>query len=1074
MSSQYLDFTDADYQELDTFTFQEMVEKPEELRFYTLDEQEIDAYEKLLPKERVSNVQRSKIKYQVSNIRDLYTKYIIETATDYQVREPIFDKQLDWVMPVYSNLKFDMKVYWRPIITKYQKGYYPRMIADLPKPYIPSANGLKYNFDRPTEFVNADGQKPIRALPAFQSSKHVLHEDNTRDIIPIKMTNSEDEVHVSGYYIQKRPYEIPNPLPEHPFLSQNEATYLESTAPLSDVFPSLDAILTHAIPVTTDPYKEGSKFLKLYDVQLSDIPWSSWKSRFPPVDSEFTKREPMDIPTIERKTYEPSNKIIETYKTPYYPGISTREWLMRQDDGGLFVIKALMSTVINSGSVSNIPIFGLTPEYPASTPEECALQGLTYQDFTLRGLLRRTWKLNKDKDELKMSCIPLEFVKQERARAGYKDREQWKETTGLDLITEYLKVLQSYRLGEKPESKDEFSEITPSKPDSPMKLEILAIQHDKNRDDRDKLKDIQLLLQSAILSNHRYTDIEGNQVCCSHTLSVLAGDLEEDRRSFYDTWTRVSDGHRVCKYCGQEVIAVDAVDADEYDQNGVQIKQKDILEVPKNIIVESTTNYISRVSDLAKVFNQADISESLCFQIISILQVLPNVQLLQQILRTSRIVLASLFKNKTKEQIADYASFQASLGIALAIIILQSDPSLVPKRSFGPTALKLTGYPRDNPDPKAEKFTIIDSLIMVIEKTYSGFPLSLTGPTASVIRMFISDSRKIRNTTPIALNNLFSANKQLKGLLEQARLSMDKHVVEELSLLLPAIPPPEKLGTIQTYQPCYPNTKSILASETLPIVHQPYIELRPGLQPSELRKRVLPSLSIRESVAIVSAEAIRIGLNKGKGLSSVIRVRNSHQSNLLMASILADKFRNPLPIRNVDFNQKSDELRDIGQGFLYDVLKTVETDNVKKTELNEKLIMNDASIFCLNMEYTSAKSNVISVKATERLNFVKRMGQLTDDEREVTTELLKRGLAAYIITNEDRMLYASQIETFLNTELQPVLDEEEQNDEVGVGVPQDRGAEEDNGDNGDYGDLQPANPDHDDEQQPTLWDNEND
>ena len=193
---------------------------------------------------------------------------------------------------------------------------------------------------------------------------------------------------------------------------------MESTAPLSDVFPSLDAILTHAIPVTTDPYKEGSKFLKLYDVQLSDIPWSSWKSRFPPVDSEFTRREPMDIPTIERKTYEPSNKIIETYKTPYYPGISTREWLMRQDDGGLFVIKALMSTVINSGSVSNIPIFGLTPEYPASTPEECALQGLTYQDFTLRGLLRRTWKLNKDKDELKMSCIPLEFVKQGCLCAG--------------------------------------------------------------------------------------------------------------------------------------------------------------------------------------------------------------------------------------------------------------------------------------------------------------------------------------------------------------------------------------------------------------------------------------------------------------------------------------------------------------------------------------------------------------------------------------------------------------------------------------------------------------------------------
>jgi hypothetical protein len=103
---------------------------------------------------------------------------------------------------------------------------------------------------------------------------------------PRPMQGSEDVVNRLGYWLAKRPLEIPNPLADHPFLAANTATFVESTAPLKDVLPSLDAVLTHGVPVTTDPYRVGGPYLKLYDIQLSSIPWSGWKSRFPPVEVE--------------------------------------------------------------------------------------------------------------------------------------------------------------------------------------------------------------------------------------------------------------------------------------------------------------------------------------------------------------------------------------------------------------------------------------------------------------------------------------------------------------------------------------------------------------------------------------------------------------------------------------------------------------------------------------------------------------------------------------------------------------------------------------------------------------------
>jgi hypothetical protein len=92
-------------------------------------------------------------------------------------------------------------------------------------------------------------------------------------------------------------------------------------------------------------------------------------------------------------------------------------------------------------------------------------------------------------------------------------------------------------------------------------------------------------------------------------------------------------------------------------------------------------------------------------------------------------------------------------------------------------------------------------------------------------------------------------------------------------------------------------------------------------------------------------------------------------------------------------------------------------------------------------------------------------------------------LAPYIITNKDRALYAKQYETEREKlrAIEPVDDTEEKetpDDEIGVGNPQYvEGTEDDaqpNADGGDYGNLSGNQPDHDDQPQPNLWDNEND
>jgi hypothetical protein len=426
----------------DALEVDETIQRPEAVRFFTIEEQETDAFEALMPKGRVTQFQRDEVRDIVKQMRDLYDAHVLALPDDYALREPERGTHLPWVQPVYADLElrpYSVQDSWIPLFeNRTAPGYYSRMIAALPKPYQ-TTGGAQYEVTEPTEFLNASGEKAVRVLPVYTATKTLVHEDKTIEIVPRPMEGSADVVNRLGYWLSKRPLEIPNPLADHPFLSANAATFVESTAPLLDVLPSLDAVLTHGVPVTTDPYRVGGPYLKLYDIQLANIPWSGWKSRFPPVEVEQVLREKAEIPFPKADGLAPSAKILEAYKTTYAPGLAVREWLMRQEDGGEFVIKALLSKAIDNGSIESVPGVDLAiPEPPATTLAECSLSGLTFPDFLVKGLLRTT-------PSGKLICAPLEFVRQERARNGFLNRKPWTDATESEIKVRHLTALRDAR-----------------------------------------------------------------------------------------------------------------------------------------------------------------------------------------------------------------------------------------------------------------------------------------------------------------------------------------------------------------------------------------------------------------------------------------------------------------------------------------------------------------------------------------------------------------------------------------------------------------------------------------------------
>jgi hypothetical protein len=1045
-----LNFTAEEFQILEDIEFDETIERPEKIRFFTLEEQTADAYEKLMPKGRSTRFQRDKIKQEVDRLQELYSTFVTVLPEDYALREPETAKAFDWVRPVYSVSDvraYDWDTQWRPLHDNVrQPNYYPSMLAALPRPYADAGDGAPYPLTGATEMVSEAGAKPIRALAEVLVPRTQVHSDKTVSILLDPASGTNDKVEFKGYFLSKRPLEIPNPLPEHPFLKANEDTFVPTVAPLKDVVPSLDAILTHAVPVTRDPYREATPYLKLYDVKLSAIPWSTWKSKFPPAEPVNVTEPPAPIPFPKPSQLSVPEKITEAYGTPYDPGMSVRLWLMNRLDGGGLVTELLRSTVIDNGSVESVPGVDLAPAaYPETTLEECRLTGKNFTDFATTGLLRRT--------DGKLQCVPLEFVKQERARLGYLGRKPWKETTGNDLKTAYMRRMAEVMPVKEMVGKEAPTAKTPARPESIRRKEVLVIQNDPERYPEDKLRDIRELLRETTVTNNVFSDPDGSFVACGHTLDLLGGALAADRRTFYDKWTARIDGFRVCRFCSEQINNDVMVDNEEFDDEGFLIRSSDALE-GKSHSSAGIADFVTGLRRLQPLFMLDQPHDDTVFLMLSVLHVLPTKEIVEPLLKLGRQIAANQFQKGSADQIA---RFQGMVGLATAALIIQCHiPSLVPRRLFGPRPLMLSGYPRDTDKPA--EYTIVDTLMGVLRKTFEAFPTSFTGPSKAVIRGILNKPGEVKKTVTDFLSTkspLMKATTPVPELLAKAKAHVAASPpVEQPKTLIPVVAPPKEFGTITSYPVCPPN-RPIWASGRDPRVVQDQVPLRPGIQAARNAIPVPPTPSERVIPAPIPKAEIRTRLATGTKLASKIKVGNGTRTNLLLASRLADMFRQPTPVRAVDPTQSADEQRDIAKGFVFEQLADIRATPAKQAKLDE-LAGKDVALYMLQADYREEKTLANKLRTTERLKIVEDLKKKSDTERELIQQLMSIGAAPYLLTQSDRSLFAREAE-LLQDQIRAEEEDLAQVDaEIGVGLARDNfddGDEDERGvDHGDYGD----------------------
>lgn len=1072
---EFFNFEPEEYQILEEIEVDETIQRPEKVRFYTLEDQLVDATEKMIPRDRrYTRFELEKIKSEVRRFEELYRTFVIQTIDGYEVQAPDAPTAFDWVFPAHPPIferyvdKVDMKrIHQGFLASSRAPGYYPRLLSLLPKVRLMGSvietPGLEYPIYRPTKVMDIDVKHTENRilLPASTMLHLVRHEDQTYTSALEEMTGTEDSVKIAGYRIRPRPVDIPNPNPDHPFFRENTDSFLDSTSYLNEVLPSIGAIMEHGIPVTRDPYGEGLKYLKVYDVKLQNIPWNLWRTRFPPIEAVTKTPQIDDLKFPKPAQNAPSEKILKAYGVPYAPGISARKWLMEQPDGGELIVQALLADSFTNGSVPAIPGLNLGPlDYPPTTLEQCILTGKIFEEFQTAGVVRRIpGKKGKTPDDDAPDtfvCVPPEFVLQERRQLGYVGRVPFKEEAPAEILKNHVDSLGKYRVVEKTEKKETEAK-TPARPVSDKRVEILAILEDEHRIPVDKTRDIRELLKSAVLEKQVYSDTDGLFVVCSHSLAVLSGDLASDRRKFYEDWTAQEDGFRVCRFCGERIIREDAVVQDEYDSSGRRIS----VEATDQAVYTSDTlaHYITGIKKLQSLFKLDNPMENTMYTLLTILHVLPEAGETERFLMNARTLEAKIFS--AAKTVTDTVKIQKGvLGIAMTIVILQGHlPLLVPRRSFGSRPLKIDGYPRDK--TKEDGVTIVDSMIRVLTATYDAFPTAVKGPSAPLIRAVLRNSGQIKKAIYAFLDSKVLIHEEIKAILAKASMryaELPPPTTEVKALIDPVIPS-MKLGVVEHAGECR-NNLAVLASSRPPKIQQEDPPLKPGIVPARNSTIILPSKSKRTKVVAMPVEEIvrRRGIGPGK---IKFELDDGWRTNLLLASRLSDLFQLGLPIATVDSRQDPDSLRDIAKGYVFEALQEIQKSPVTLKKFAE-LRNTDITLLMLSAKIDLEMAAVNRVLARQRKTFVQRMAEKSDFEREIIEELKRRGMAPIIITTEDRDLFATEIEnelrprvTFEEVEAELAVPEDE-----GVGLPQaPEGPEEDTAglvvDGGDYGDVAP-------------------
>ena len=1060
-----LEFDVADFIVLETFTYEETVQRPEILRFFTLEEQLLDYFEARLPKGEITQYQLRKLEREQDRVKDAYLATVEEHDGGYDVKRSRTVRMPSWIHPLvdsYELTTYDYGTQWAPLFGEQQKGvkgYYNRMILALPSPFQTAPSENPHISSR--VFGRTDGHKEVWALGNFNATKTVMHEDGTRDIVDTPVSNTRDDIRIKGYSMDARQLEIPNPLDGHPFLQSTKADTLITNEPFQDVYPSVEAILTHAVPTTNDPFGKGSEYLKLYDVKLTEIPWSVWKQRFPPVDPILKPPPPVSVQFPKASSAGvPSEDLQKMYGSKWVEGVHPRYWMTRQEDAGALVSRLLLSMTNNAGLLNVKPLGEvMEPSHTESSPEEC-LQSGTFDEFMNGGVYRSG------------KCIPVGAIQAEQDALIVLGRKAWTEGTEIEILKKHQNVLKGYR------HQSEFAKLikyasNPSKETSELRKELLVLLNDTERTNTDKMDSAEILLKDILPKAHLYLDADGSFLLCQHTMAVLKGDMAKDLNAFYREWTATDQGFKVCKSCGERIGQVFTTQ-DEFDSDGRLVVSQGVMEEEIFHGKTQIDSFANSLKKLSHVFLLKNALDSVFYMILSLLQVLPEERQLIPVLHLVRRMSGSFREfaktKKFSEEMQDRVD--GTFGFVGAIVLLQThSPFLVPRRSIGSRPMVMSGFPRDTDDAKSKG--ILDTLIFVLKGSFESYSASFKGPIVPFLRQVMSKEAALRTETEKYLKSIASKDFQAQYAEAKERYLAAPPLAATLSTkTLPLLniekkmyAPMESLEQ-NLFNPLCMSLKpmTILQAKRGPNVVQEKMHLWEGMKPSA-HASILPALSVEDTPLMTLSDA-EIGrrLNmkfpglKLPALKTFLENSNDGIAIISLLQRLLDllmkesgfskkgivEIRKRIVTLNTSVNASL--LRDAARGLVFEVLHKVSASE-SKDELERMLqtaVRRDIVLRMILLKREDADKTNQVLRAKERETFKSRMRAMDDSEREVTKQLLDIGLAGYIITNEDRKLFARE-ETQIDPEqetLQRVRDMDENMPEEGPNADRDLDAGE--------------------------------
>lgn len=1117
----------TEFQVLEEFDHDERIQRPEALRFFTLEQQTTDYIQKLLPKTgRVPKGVLKESEHEVDTMRELYQRILRETPEGYELIPPEKRVSLPWVVPYtksYPSLQnptgFER---WRTLFSDANRGIqYTNILDALPKfsqggddrtqkelPVLPSQT-LVMVYSSPVDIEGRD--KDVILLGDFIYNNTAYRNDGSYTIAKIPRPGTHDTGRFTGYKINPPPVEFPNPLDDNPFLNRRtEPVKMETNEPLEDLLPSFELIMEHAVPSTTKPYVEAQPFLKIWDIQLTDIPWVIWKAKFASEEtvSETLAPEPLAPPTTPGDEQAPSSELQGIYETTWSQGIASRFWLSRQIDAGQFVSVALLSKVSAMTPISVPPPLVGEDEglFPSGTAEDCIPTNVqSFEDFAGAGVYRpgvQSAKENEPGWKGTARCVPLTFIQREQEDVPYRNRKPWLPDTDSKLLQEYQSLLRERILPKQTAVRP--SSAAPAGKPAPInetRAQILALLKDtQTRLPEDIAADILLLLKSAlpepVLTNHIYSDsATGTFLVCEHTLRSLEGEFDRDPKLYLKQWGAEEGGKIVCRYCGDTITDEVFTVKDQFDENGRPIVTYRKLETKQNQFIpdHSTRVFAESLFDLKKQFDLTSPAEDMLYLIITLLQVLPENDKLKpflDVLKTEGAKLKPLIQSKDETKSANAQLVSCMLGFSAAILLIQTHmPMLIPRKSVGPRPIVTRGFPRDTTDLADAPF--VDGVMNLLRRSFEQFPTTFKGASVVFIRVLIKNQKGLRTKVLSTLQKL--AGGPFKAALISAK-DMVRPMDTKEEPTFNTFDPPKfrfeaagdlKPGATLIEEPYPPFTCTDplpafytgvrifpLFSEVQivsPIVPAPTADVLPPAAPFPLETAIPPTQLIRNRA--------RIGLPRDWASPTYAKLVESNDAIQLQKSldILLDAIglleNAPVDvlskIRAESRKATGDPslLRDFFKGLFFELARSLSRPFVVQLE---RSLQSNLAIKAITTSETAAKSVRDKLRAEETAAYKKSLREMSDVGRDITKKLQDLGIGVYLVTKYDRETFMRELSAQLEGAeppdenvvapadgLQNVAPEDaNQEDDVGEqgNAELNDNGEEDDADNGDYGD----------------------